>query len=323
MTTIPDINKAVSILQQGGLVALPTETVYGLGADATNSEAVRRIFLAKERPEDHPLIVHVAKIEQLADWAREIPPQALQLAEAFWPGPLTLILKKQPQVLDIVTGGQDTVGVRIPGHPVARALLEAFGGGLAAPSANKFTHISPTTASAVFDELGREVDLILDGGACEVGLESTIVDMTQGQPVILRPGMITAEAIEAVLKQPVMSKAIETVTKVPGMHHLHYAPTTKTSLIEHFDIPLLLQTISPDDLPVVLMVRNEPLIPMTDQVFWVKMPADPKEYAHDLYRTLRSLDSLHYKRIIIENVPNDRAWCAIADRLKKATGSVC
>ncbi|MFZ2314830.1 MAG: L-threonylcarbamoyladenylate synthase [Gammaproteobacteria bacterium] len=323
MTTIPDINKAVSILQQGGLVALPTETVYGLGADATNPEAVRRIFLAKERPEDHPLIVHLAHFAQLGDWARDISPAALKLAEAFWPGPLTMILKKQPHVLDIVTGSQDTVGLRIPGHPVARALLEAFGGGIAAPSANKFTHISPTTASAVFDELGEEVDLILDGGACEVGLESTIVDMTSGQPVILRPGMITAEAIEAVLNVPVASAAIETATKVPGMHHLHYAPITKTSLIEHFDIPLFLQTIAASDLPVVLMVRNVPLIPMTDQVFWVKMPSDPKEYAHDLYRTLRSLDSQQYQRIIIENVPNERNWCAIADRLKKATGSVC
>lgn len=319
--TIPDIKKAVSILQRGGLVALPTETVYGLGADAANSAAVQRIFLAKGRPQDHPLIVHLADISQLSKWARDIPPVAQQLAKAFWPGPMTLILKKQPDVLDVVTANQDTVGIRIPSHPVAREVLTAFGGGVAAPSANKFTHVSPTTASAVQEELGDEVDLILDGGMCEVGLESTIIDVTGEHPVILRPGMITVAEIEEVLKQPVASAVIETVTKVPGMHHLHYAPTTKTSLIEHFDIPVLLHTITEKDLPVVLMVRSEPLIPVTDQVFWVQMPAGAKEYAHELYRTLRSLDNQHYQRIIIENVPNEVEWLAIRDRLKKATGS--
>lgn len=319
--TIPDIKKAVSILEQGGLVALPTETVYGLGADASNPKAVERIFLAKERPQDHPLIVHLADISQLSAWALEIPAAASELAQAFWPGPMTLILKKQPDVLDIVTAGQDTVGVRIPSHPVARELLAAFGRGVAAPSANKFTHVSPTTASAVKDELGDEVDLILDGGMCEVGLESTIIDVTGDHPVILRPGMLTVEEIEAVLKEPVATLPIETATKVPGMHHLHYAPSTKTSLIDHFDIPVLLHTIASKDLPVVLMVRSEPLIPMTDQVFWVRMPENAKEYAHELYRTLRSLDAQHYQHIIIENVPNEAEWLAIRDRLKKATGS--
>ncbi len=319
--TIPDIKKAVSILEQGGLVALPTETVYGLGADAANPKAVERIFLVKERPQDHPLIVHLADVSQLDAWARDIPPVAKLLAKAFWPGPMTLILNKKSTVLDLVTAGQDTVGVRIPSHPVAREVLAAFGRGVAAPSANKFTHVSPTTASAVKDELGNEVDLILDGGMCEVGLESTIIDVTGGQPVILRPGMITAEDIEAVLNVPVAAAAIEMVTKVPGMHELHYAPTTKTVLIEHFDIPVLLHTITTKDLPVVLMVRSEPLIPMTDHVFWVRMPDKAKDYAHELYRTLRSLDAQGYQRIIIENVPNDSDWVAIRDRLKKATGS--
>lgn len=201
-----DIEKAATILHAGGLVAIPTETVYGLGADARNPEALRKIFTTKQRPIDHPLIVHIADMTQLSDWAVAISDSALLLAKAFWPGPLTLILKKAPGVLDLVTGNQETIGIRIPNHPVAIALLKTFGRGVAAPSANRFGRISPTTADAVREELGNAVDLILDGGPCAVGVESTIVDVTGEAPVVLRPGMITQQQIAAVLKRAVIAQ---------------------------------------------------------------------------------------------------------------------
>ncbi|WP_442770390.1 L-threonylcarbamoyladenylate synthase, partial [Zoogloea ramigera] len=194
-----DIQRAVQLLRQGELVALPTETVYGLGADALNPDAVAKIFAAKGRPSDHPLIVHLADASQIMTWAREVPKDAIALARAFWPGPLTLILKRDESVPDLVTGGQDTVGLRVPNHPVALELLRAFGSGVAAPSANRFGRISPTTAEHVRQELGERVALILDGGACAVGLESTIVDLSRGVPVILRPGAIGADDIARVL----------------------------------------------------------------------------------------------------------------------------
>ncbi|RDI46943.1 L-threonylcarbamoyladenylate synthase [Aquicella lusitana] len=320
--TTPEITKAVKLLREGRLVAIPTETVYGLGADATNESAVRKIFLAKERPHDHPLIVHIGNIEQLQDWAREIPPAAMKLARAFWPGPLTLILKKQPQVLDIVTAGQNTVGLRIPRHPVARELLEAFGGGIAAPSANRFTRISPTTAHAVAEELGGKVDLILDGGPCEVGLESTIIDMSGETPVILRPGAITAHAIAAELGLPdIASPYAQHETRAPGMHHLHYAPRTRTILIETENIPDMLLALDRDDFPAAFVVNSDVIMPQNDKIRCIKMPHEAAAYAHDLYHTLRKLDHQDFKWIIIETVPQGEAWDAIRDRLLKATGS--
>ncbi len=320
--TISDISKAVAILQAGGLVAFPTETVYGLGGDASNRAAVRKIFTAKERPYDHPLIVHLASVGQLSDWAGEIPPQALRLAEAFWPGPLTMILKKQPHVSDIVSGGQDTIGLRIPRHPVAKALLEAFGKGVAAPSANRFTHISPTTAAAVMEELGDRIDLILDGGGCEVGLESTIIDMSKEQPVILRPGMISRGEIEEVLGMSVLSlrQDAPVTTRAPGMHHLHYAPTTKTIMVPAPELSALLLSLQPEELPVAVVCRGENLS-QANTVHIEKMPADAHAYAHDLYHILRKLDNQHFKRIIIEAVPETPEWEAIRDRLGKASGN--
>ena len=201
--------EAVELLRAGELVAFPTETVYGLGADAGNPEALAKIFAAKGRPADHPLIVHVPDVAHLDQWAREIPDAAHLLAQAFWPGPLTLILKRQPTVPDLVTGGQDTVGLRIPHHPLALQLLKAFDGGIAAPSANRFGHISPTTAQHVREELGAAVALVLDGGPCSVGIESTIVDLSRGDPVILRPGMISAAQIDQALHQQVVRHSRE------------------------------------------------------------------------------------------------------------------
>ncbi|TAK72653.1 MAG: threonylcarbamoyl-AMP synthase [Gammaproteobacteria bacterium] len=317
---IPDITKAVTLLQSGGLVAFPTETVYGLGADASNASAVRKIFQAKERPYDHPLIVHLARLEQVHEWAQTISPQALKLAERFWPGPLTLILKKQPHVLDTVTGNQETIGLRIPRHPVAHALLQAFGKGVAAPSANRFTHISPTTAAAVYEELGNKVDVILDGGACEVGLESTIVDMSREQPVILRPGMITAQAIADALHIPaILSEPGERTIRAPGMHHLHYAPTTKTVLMATQAILPFLAALTPDEFPIALLTYSDLSVPRSAAIHQVKMPSKAAAYAHDLYHTLRLLDNQRVKRIIIEAVPLEMEWGAVRDRLGKAS----
>lgn len=314
-----EITAAVALLRAGKLVAIPTETVYGLGADASNESAVRAIFKAKNRPYAHPLIVHLANSAQISAWARDIPPTAWQLAAAFWPGPLTLILKKQPHVLDIVTGGQNTIGLRIPSHPIANAVLHAFGGGVAAPSANQFTHISPTTAEAVREELGAQVDLILDGGDCAVGLESTIVDLSRDIPQILRPGMITAHMLSDALDMPILSSQEDASVRAPGMHALHYAPTTKTQIIASHDLPSFFEGLQSQDLPIAF-VTHQPSEIIT-QCHLVRMPHAATAYAHDLYRVLRDLDHQHFQRILIETVPEDAEWDAIRDRLNKACGS--
>lgn len=313
-----NIAKAVEILRAGGLVAFPTETVYGLGADASNLAAVRRVFQAKERPYDHPLIVHIGGIEQLGDWAQNVPSDAIKLAQAFWPGPLTMIFKKQLHVLDIVTGWQDTIGLRVPRHPVAQSLLQAFGSGIAAPSANKFTHVSPTTALSVQEELNGEVELILEGGDCEIGLESTIIDMTQSVPVVLRPGIITSQEIEQVLGITIRSMRQDKPTvRAPGMHHLHYAPKTRAMLIETKNIPFMLEKLRTQDLPIACLIRSE--FAFDDKVDWIKMPSDAPSYAKRLYQTLRSVDNQNYKQIMIEMVPESIEWEAIRDRLLRAT----
>lgn len=310
-----EINKAAAILRAGGLVAIPTETVYGLGADARNPDAIAKVFAAKERPHSHPLIVHLVDFNELDEWAREIPTEAHQLAQAFWPGPLTLILKKRPEVLDSVTGGQDTIAIRLPRHPLAQALLREFGGGLVAPSANRFTRVSPTTAAAVRAELGDKVDMILDGGACEVGLESTIVDLSGGVPRILRPGMISAEAIAEVIGKPVSVTRQDYPGEVraPGMHHLHYAPVTRTELLTSTTIPAA-------NLPAVCLSRSD--IKFTDdRVTVIQMPTSPDAYAQILYATLRAQDQQQYQRIYIEPVPDTAEWDAIRDRIIKACGT--
>jgi L-threonylcarbamoyladenylate synthase len=228
------ISRAVGVLWKGGLVAVPTETVYGLAADAENEAAVRSLFAAKGRPADHPVIVHVANARAIDDWARDVPPAARELASSFWPGPLTLVLKRSPRALDVVTGGQDTVGLRCPAHPWAHALLQAFGGALAAPSANSFGRISPTTAAHVRADLGEKpagrVDLILDGGPCPVGIESTIVDLSGPVPTLLRPGSITREAIEQVLGTSLAEAGLD-APRASGRLEKHYAPRTRLELV--------------------------------------------------------------------------------------------
>ncbi len=216
-----ELERAVRILRDGGLVAFPTETVYGLGADAENRDALRRLYAVKRRPAEHPVIVHLARAEQLDDWAVEISPDARTLAAACWPGPLTLVVRRAVRVPDEVTGGLDTVGIRVPGHPLALELLSAFGGGLAAPSANRFGRVSPTTAAAVRDELGDDVSLVLDGGASRVGVESTIVDCSAGPPRVLRVGGVTGGVLRSLLGVEV---PIGGATRAPGTLASHYAP---------------------------------------------------------------------------------------------------
>lgn len=316
------IDKAVNILDSGGLVAFPTETVYGLGADAANEAAVRRIFAAKERPMDHPLIVHLPSREAVSEWAAEITPEAERLMDAFWPGPLTLILPKNPNVSNLITAGQEKIGLRMPSHPVAQAILEAFGKGIAAPSANKFTHISPTTAEAVKEELGNEVDLILDGGICEVGVESTILDVSSDSYTVLRPGMITKEELEVIIGRPVslVTQAGHSTVRAPGHHAVHYAPNTPTQVLSRDALYAYLDSLMEVELPIAVVVYEPGFDRKREGVHVVNMPPRPDGYAHELYHALRSLDHLQVKQIIIEDVPNESAWQAIRDRIAKASG---
>lgn len=309
------LEKAVAILHQGGLVAMPTETVYGLAADAKNPEALKKIFHAKGRPVDHPLIVHLADISQLSEWAIDVSETAVQLAKTFWPGPLTLILKKAPNVSDIITGGQDTIGIRMPNHPIAKALLTAFGHGVAAPSANRFGRISPTTATAVQEELGGAVDLILEGGQCEVGVESTIVDVSGGVPRILRPGMISAMQIENVLHQH-LSQQKQNIPRVSGSLDSHYAPQTVLRVMSKKD---LLSAITENDFSKAILIREQ-ITDLPKNIFSVVMSNTPEQYAHDLYLVLRELDKKHFHEIIVEAIPDDANWDAIRDRLMRAAG---
>lgn len=229
-TPSDDIDAAVDVLRRGGVIGLPTETVYGLAADASNEAAVRRIFAIKARPADHPLIVHIADADQLAQWAAHVPPSAAVLADACWPGPLSIIVPRAEHVLDVVTGGRPTVAVRVPAHPVAQAVLQRFGGGVAAPSANRFGQVSPTTAAHVLADLGNDVDLVLDGGASPVGVESTIVDCTVSPPQILRPGGIANEEIQRLLPGGVAAPSGP--SRASGMLASHYAPRARVDVFE-------------------------------------------------------------------------------------------
>jgi L-threonylcarbamoyladenylate synthase len=318
-----EIERAAAKLRAGGLVAFPTETVYGLGADASNPAAVAGIFSAKGRPQDHPLIVHLASVELLPQWAREIPPAARKLAAAFWPGPLTLILKRAGGVPDCVTGGQDSVGLRIPGHPVALALLEAFAGyaggrafsGVAAPSANKFGRISPTTADHVRAELGDAVDSVLDGGECEVGIESTIVDLSRGRAVLLRPGQITPAQIAAVIALEV-ELPDDAAPRVPGALASHYAPRTPLELVTAAELPGRLAAMRGKRVAVLARAA----VPAgMKEVSWQAAPRGAAAYAHELYASLRRLDELDSALILVEAPPDTPEWQGVNDRLKRAS----
>ena len=315
--------EAVELLRAGELVAFPTETVYGLGADAGNPEALAKIFAAKGRPADHPLIVHVPDVAHLDQWAREIPDAAHLLAQAFWPGPLTLILKRQPTVPDLVTGGQDTVGLRIPHHPLALQLLKAFDGGIAAPSANRFGHISPTTAQHVREELGAAVALVLDGGPCSVGIESTIVDLSRGDPVILRPGMISAAQIDQALHQQVVRHSREggnpvssPTPRVSGSLAAHYAPTTPMRLVPSDALAAEAKRCLHDGQRIAVLSTCSPVA--HERLLWRQAASEAGQYAHDLYANLRALDHAGVDLILVEAPPKGSEWVAVNDRLGRA-----
>jgi len=315
--TSDHIRLAAAALRQGELVALPTETVYGLGADASNREAVAKIFRAKGRPANHPLIVHLAETAQWTHWAREIPDAAWRVAEKFWPGPLTVILPKHPQVPDEVTGGQATIALRIPAHPIALQLLQAFGGGIAAPSANRFGHVSPTRAEHVVEELGARVAYILDGGPCAVGVESTILDLSGDPPALLRPGRITRAQIEAVLRCRVALKPQRAV-RAPGMLAAHYAPQTPAWLCDGATLAAHCARLREQGKTVGLVTCG-----MSHRVAQVAivhaLPRDPQHYEAALYHTLRLVDQQALDVIVVERPPDDEAWAAVNDRLSKAT----
>jgi L-threonylcarbamoyladenylate synthase len=315
------LDAAARALEQGALVAFPTETVYGLGADAGNPAAVASIYAAKGRPQDHPVIVHLAPEASLEHWACEIPPQAHALASAFWPGPLTMILKRAPGIPDAVSGGQDTVGLRCPSHPVAIALLRAFKGGqggIAAPSANKFGHVSPTTAQHVRDEFGADgtVAMVLDGGASQVGIESTIVDLsrlaTHG-PVLLRPGHISAEAIAAVIDQlPAAPDAA--APRASGTLESHYAPHTPVAMQDRATLAATLARLAGAGRRVALIHYSD--LPQAHAN--LRVPATPEGFAHALYAALRTLDGSGADLILVEAPPQDGAWLGVNDRLRRA-----
>lgn len=306
-----EIPRAAEILRAGGLVAFPTETVYGLGADASSATAVARLYAAKGRPADHPVIIHFSSPEGAFEWGRDIPQAARKLAARFWPGPLTLILKRSAKAKDFVTGGQDSVGLRVPSHPVARELLREFDGGVAAPSANRFGNVSATTAAHVIGELN--VDYVLDGGASEVGIESTIVDLSGGVPVLLRPGAISRLQLEEILGTKILDANSASPRHSGGLER-HYAPRTPALLVpphaldaeiaKHGDAVAVLAFSRPDE-------RVE---------YWIRMPRTPQAYAQRLYAALRELDTADCSVILIETPPQAAEWDAIRDRLSRATG---
>lgn len=293
---------------------MPTETVYGLAANAADDQAVARIFAAKGRPADHPLIVHLASAQQLTDWACEIPPAAWTLAERFWPGPLTLILKRAPGVAEAASGGLATIGLRVPAHPVAHALLKAFGGGVAAPSANRFGRISPTCAAHVLAELSGRIDGILDGGPCEVGLESTILDLSGPQPQVLRPGRITADELAAVIG-PVALHASASAPVVPGSLEAHYAPDTPLNLVASTELEAEAARRTERG-TVIVLARRLPKGAVDYR--WVQLPGEANAYGHDLYARLREADALHARSLLIELPPATPEWDAVNDRLRRA-----
>jgi L-threonylcarbamoyladenylate synthase len=313
--TEDQITQSAQALIDGRLVAFPTETVYGLGADASNASAVSRVYEVKGRPKDHPLIVHISSVNQMAYWTSKIPDYALDLARTFWPGPMTLILPRSLFAKDFITGSQNSIGLRIPSHPLALKLLRKFeslgGKGIAAPSANRFGAISPTTAEAAIQELGKylkENDLILDGDQSLVGIESTIIDCTKAVPCILRPGSITLEMIKDVINLDISQVNSDGHLRTPGMHVSHYAPNAKVV----FD-----EKIQPGDGLIALAA-----VPTPAKVTRLASPNSVEEFARDLYQALRKADSLGLERISIILPKGEGLATAIRDRVVRAAASL-
>ena len=313
------IAEATDILRRGGLVAFPTETVYGLGVDATNPDAVAKVFVAKGRPGTNPLIVHVADAAAARQFSADWPPAASHLAERFWPGPLTLVLPKSPRIVHAVSAGLGTVGLRVPNHLLALQLLREFDGPVAAPSANRSNRVSPTTAQHVRDELGDAADLVLDGGPCSVGIESTVVDLTKSRPAILRPGSVSRDQIEAVIG-PIDVAAFVTRSDAPaaspGQHPVHYAPRTPAVRFETSQRGLI--HVEVNGIPNGLMaVGTIDYVKKWGRI--VAMPKVPEVYARNFYAVLRELDEMGLGTIFIEVPPNRPEWAAVRDRILRAT----
>jgi L-threonylcarbamoyladenylate synthase len=313
-----DIDRAVKVLREGGLVGLPTETVYGLAADARQAAAVARIFACKQRPPDHPLIVHIHRPAQITEWARDVPAAAWLLAETFWPGPLTLVLPRLPDVPDGVTGGLDTVALRVPAHPLARELLARFDGGLAAPSANRHGRVSPTTAQHGWAELGDAVDLLLDGGACRVGIESTIVDFPDGGIRVLRPGAITADDLQRVTGV-VPSTRTGSGVRSPGAMTSHYAPSAKVVLVAAADALAEVAAWREREARVGLLCACRP-DGLPGGVPWLSLGMATERQAQQLYVRLRQADELGLDLLVAVPPTDAGLGVALRDRLLRAAG---
>lgn len=323
------VTAAAQALRAGELVGLPTETVYGLGADASSDTAVAKIFAAKGRPSDHPLIVHVADASGVEHFARDVPDFARQLIQAFWPGPLTLILPRRPQVGTAAAGGQDSIGLRCPSHPLAHALLLAARGlgvhGVAAPSANKFGRVSPTTAAHVRGEFGDSL-LILDGGACEVGIESTIIDCTRGAPVLLRPGHITRDQVQAACGLRLLGKEEldAPAPRASGTLEAHYAPNARVRLMDARPLQAALDVLGKDfdggRATIAVYARSILRVPSA-KVLYRRMPDDPAAAAQQLFAVLRDFDAQGVSLIWVEPPPQTADWEGVRDRLQRAAAA--
>ena len=326
--TTQAITKAAAHIRAGELVAFPTETVYGLGADAASDVAVGKIFAAKGRPADHPLIVHLADAGQVLDFASSVPPFATRLIDAFWPGPLTVILPRKPGVAAAAAGGQDSIGLRCPAHPVAleflRACLTLGVSGVAGPSANRFGRVSPTTAQHVAGEFGDAL-LVLDGGPCDVGIESCIVDCTRSQPVLLRPGVLTLAQLEAACGQPVLDKDDLSLTqgvtpRASGTLESHYAPNAKVRLMDAKAIQTALDLLGAEAAHIAVYARTIVRI-KSSRIIYRRMPDDALATAQQLFAVLRDFDDKAVKLIWVESLPDDVVWDGVRDRLQRAAAS--
>ncbi|MCU0760676.1 MAG: L-threonylcarbamoyladenylate synthase [Steroidobacteraceae bacterium] len=314
--TQKELEEAVTALRNGDLVAFPTETVYGLGANARDAGALRRVFEAKGRPADHPLILHLDSVRFLPRWVAEVPPQVEPLARAFWPGPLTLVLPRSEEAPDVLTGGQDTIAIRIPSHPMAQQLLTAFGGGIAAPSANRYGRVSPTRPEHVREELGDAVAVILDGGESSIGVESTILSLAGERPRLLRPGSVTQAQLEAVIG-PVEVGAGKGSPRVPGSTAQHYSPQTAVAIVPSTLLESRIDTLLRDARRVAVLAQRPPR-KAQQGVTWINAGRRLDAYQHDLYANLRSLDKAGADLILVEEVPSQPDWAAVRDRLTRA-----
>ncbi len=314
-----ELDSAVQALRDGDVVAFPTETVYGLGANAQHASALQKIYTLKGRPTTHPLIVHLDSARFLHRWAREVPTAAQRLAERFWPGPLTLVLPKADGVLDLVTGGQDSIALRVPAHPMAQQLLTAFGGGIAAPSANRYGHVSATRAEHVREEFGVAVRVVLDGGECKVGLESTIVACLDGSVRLLRPGAITLSQLREAVGE-VHSGAVADSPRTPGSTRAHYAPSTPLRLVAEGQFEREVALLAAAGQRIGVLAQRPPL-GSYPHVTWINGGSRPDAYGHDLYAHLRTLDHAGASCLLVQEVPRDERWDAIRDRLTRAAAA--